>query len=124
MVRNQRPALGSLSICTASYPPRVLALTRRIVVGALVTLVVGFAAARAAPAQERERRFEPQEHERVRRSDSPASSHPLTHAARHRSEPLPLTCLRSSIFSALPLRQFKRTSLLLVSACLSLMRRC
>src|SRR5208337_2516234 len=65
MVRNQNPALGSLSICTASYPPRALALTRRIVVAALVTFLIGFAAASPAPAQERERPSEPQERERA-----------------------------------------------------------
>ena len=64
MLRNQNLALGSLSTCTVSFPPGALALTRRIVTGALVTLLVGFAAAKAAPAQERERPSEPQERER------------------------------------------------------------
>jgi protein involved in polysaccharide export with SLBB domain len=55
----------SLSICTVHFPPGTLALTRRIIAGALITCLFGFAAALAAPAQEHERTSEPQERERA-----------------------------------------------------------
>jgi protein involved in polysaccharide export with SLBB domain len=65
MFRIQSFFLRSLAICVVYRPPGALALTRRIVTGALVTFLVGFAAASAVPAQEHERTSEPQEHERT-----------------------------------------------------------
>ena len=71
MLHKQNLVLGSLSICTVHILPSTLALTRRIVAGALVTFLVGFAAASAAPAQEHERTSQPQEREHA--------SEPLEH---------------------------------------------
>jgi protein involved in polysaccharide export with SLBB domain len=65
MLRNQNLDLESPAICTVHFPPGALALTRRTIAGALVTFLVGLAAASAATAQEHERTPEPQEHERT-----------------------------------------------------------
>jgi protein involved in polysaccharide export with SLBB domain len=80
MLRNQNLALGSLAICTVHFPRRALALTRRTIAGALVTFLVGFAAASPATAQEHERTSEPQEGERTSEArEHERASEPLGH---------------------------------------------
>jgi len=65
MLRNQNLALGSRSICTVSFPPGALALTRRIVTGALVTFLVAVLAASAATPQKQGQASEQPERERA-----------------------------------------------------------
>ena len=80
MLRKQNLVPGSLSICTVHILPSTLALTPRMVAGALVMFLVGFATASAAPAQEHERTSQPQEHERTSQpQERERASEPLEH---------------------------------------------